>query len=110
MHRLEDFAVQGRQTATLSFLRLSTSNHQPREQFNCDTDLSVFYRFDGGEWQHRMAFCGQHLSEVKGWRQAQLTFDVSGRSTVGWKLVYRSARGDLEVARYFISDLRVEMK
>ena len=110
MHRLEDFAVQGRQTATLSFFRLSTSNHQPREQFNCDTDLSVFYRFDGGKWQHRMAFCGQHLSEVKGWRQAQLAFDVSGRSTIGWKLVYRSARGDLKVARYFIDDLRVEMK
>lgn len=110
LHRLEDFAVQGRQTATLSFFRLSTSNHQPREQFNCDTDLSVFYRFDGGKWQHRMAFCGQHLSEVKGWRQAQLAFDVSGRSTIGWKLVYRSARGDLKVARYFIDDLRVEMK
>ena len=41
---------------------------------------------------------------------AGLAFDVSGRSTIGWKLVYRSARGDLTVARYFIDDLRVEMK
>lgn len=106
---IRPFDTQGRPHARLTFYRFSTSNQEPRDRFNCGTSLDVHYRLSGGPWQHKMAFCGQHVSETSGWRQAELVFDLNGSPSLEISFTYGSLRPSPEWARFFVDDVRLEL-
>lgn len=100
------FDVSGYNSVVLEFWRYSTSNPKKRNRFNCGSSLNVFYRFDKGDWEQKMAFCGQHFSENTGWRHSKLEFDTKGHKTIEFKFGYdliQSANNPTAV--YLIDDL-----
>ena len=101
------FDVEGLKSVKLSFMRYSTSNPDKREDFNCGTSLNVYYRLDGKEWKHKMAYCGQHITETTGWNSSELLFDTQQATTIDFLFSYQSSSITNNPGFYLIDDLKV---
>lgn len=103
--KYEPFNVSEYKSVKLTFVRFSTSNPDKREDFNCGSELNVYYRINGGEWTHKMAYCGQHITETTGWRKSELEFKTEGKSTIDFLFAYESFRSMGNSICYMIDDL-----
>lgn len=103
----EPFNVSELQEIKLRFARFSTSNQRLKKEFNCGTSLNVYFRFDGGEWKHKMAYCGQHIQETSGWRESELSFLTKGHSSIEFLFSYESHSPKTSASVYLIDDLEV---
>lgn len=99
------FTISGASMVTLKMWTYSTSNPKVDKVGNCGSALNVFYKMDSGSWTHRMAFCGSHKTETKGWLPHSLDFDVKGKSTIQFAFQYQ-AQGIKQVDPdvYFLID------
>jgi hypothetical protein len=103
------FDVSGAAEILLYFYINTTSNPRVRAVHNCDSSLSIYFRYDDRPWAHKMAICGSHKTESRGWRPASYSFNTSLVSTVQFGLVYglqNSPDPDPE-AFFVIDDLEV---
>jgi len=103
----ESFNVSGFQEIKLRFARFSTSNQRLKKEFNCGTSLNVYFRFDDGEWEHKMAYCGQNIQETTGWRDSELGFETKGHSSIDFLFSYESHSQKTSTSAYLIDDLEV---
>jgi hypothetical protein len=104
-YKYEPFNISKFKSVKLTFMRFSTSNPDKRDVSNCGSSLNVYYRFNGGEWIHKMAYCGQHITETTGWRKSELNFETEGKSTIDFSFAYESLRSNYNLSFFMIDDL-----
>lgn len=101
------FRVDNFQRVELEFWKLSTSN--PSKTHNCLGSLRVDYRLDGGEWQSKMVYCGNHKFHAPEWTRSSLEFKTTGHRELELRFEYEYPP-DTHVDRtvvYLVDDLVV---
>jgi hypothetical protein len=104
-NKYEPFNIHEFKSVNLTFMRFSTSNPDKRDISNCGSSLNVYYRFNGGEWTHKMAYCGQYITETTGWRRSELNFETKGKFTIDFLFAYEEFRPSDKSTLYLIDDL-----
>ncbi len=104
------FNVARLNSVTLTFARYSTSNPGKRDNYNCGSSLNVYYRIDNSKWTHKMAYCGQHITETTGWRKGKLVFDTKNANTIDFLFAYESLSIANNPVLYLIDDLIITGK
>ena len=101
------FNVTSLNSVKLTFMRYSTSNSDKRDDFNCGSSLNVYYRLDNNKWIHKMAYCGQHITETTGWRNSELIFETKNANTIDFLFAYESLSIANNPVLYLIDDLMI---
>ena len=83
------------------------NNSDKRDDFNCGSSLNVYYRLDNNKWIHKMAYCGQHITETTGWRNSELIFETKNANTIDFLFAYESLSIANNPVLYLIDDLMI---
>src|SRR5258708_166943 len=105
--RYAPFRVEQFRRVALEFWRLPRSN--PSTWHKCLGSLRVENRFDGGDGQAAIVYCGQHKSAPPEWKRCLLELDTKGRRELEIRFDYEyppELRKD-KTAVYLIDDLQV---